>query len=58
LSKSGGIRWARHVEHVGEKRNAYKVLVGKPERKNPLVRTRHRVEGNIDPLKTKRICFI
>jgi hypothetical protein len=26
----------RHVTHMGEKRNAYKILVGKPEGKRPL----------------------
>jgi hypothetical protein len=31
----------------GEKRNAYRILVGKPEKKRPLVRTRHRWEDNI-----------
>jgi hypothetical protein len=25
--------WAGHVAHMGEMRNAYKMLVGKPERK-------------------------
>jgi hypothetical protein len=31
----------------GEKRNAYRILVGKPERKRPLGRTRRRWEDNI-----------
>jgi hypothetical protein len=26
------IRWAGHVEHVGEKRDVYRVTVGKPLR--------------------------
>jgi len=30
-----------------EMRSVYKVLVGKPEGKRPLGRTRHRCEGNI-----------
>jgi hypothetical protein len=25
------MRWAGHVAHMGEERNVYKVLVGKPE---------------------------
>jgi hypothetical protein len=33
---------------IGEKRNAYKVLVGKPEGKRPLGKTRHRWEDNIN----------
>jgi hypothetical protein len=31
----------------GAKRNAYNILVGKPERKRPLGRTRHRWVNNI-----------
>jgi hypothetical protein len=31
----------------GAKRNAYRILVGKPEGKRPLGRTRHRLLGNI-----------
>jgi hypothetical protein len=30
-----------------EKRNAYRILVGKPERKTPLARPRHRWVDNI-----------
>jgi len=32
---------------MGEMRNAYKILVGKPEGKRPLGRHRHRWEDNI-----------
>jgi hypothetical protein len=32
---------------MGEKRNAYRLLVGKPERKRPLGRSRHRWVDNI-----------
>jgi len=32
---------------MGEKRGVYRVLVGKPERKKPLERPRHRWEDNI-----------
>jgi hypothetical protein len=32
---------------MGEKRNVYRLLVGKPERKRPLGRTRHRWNDNI-----------
>ena len=39
--------WARHVELVGERRSVYRVLVGKPEGKKPLVSPRRRWEDNI-----------
>jgi hypothetical protein len=32
---------------MGERRDAYRVLVGKPEEKRPLGRHRHRWEDNI-----------
>jgi hypothetical protein len=36
------MRWAGHVARKGEKKNAYRLLVGKPEGKRPLGRTRRR----------------
>jgi hypothetical protein len=36
------MRWARHVAWMGEARGGYRILVGKPEGKRPLGRTRHR----------------
>jgi transposase len=41
------IKWAGHVAHIGEKGNAYRILVGKPEGKRPLGRPRRRQVGNI-----------
>jgi hypothetical protein len=41
------IRWAGHVARMGEKRNAYRILVGKPEEKRPLGRPRRRWADNI-----------
>jgi hypothetical protein len=38
---------AWHVVRIGKKRNAYRILVGKPEGKRPLERHRHKWEGNI-----------
>ncbi|KAJ4447195.1 hypothetical protein ANN_09197 [Periplaneta americana] len=40
-------RWGRHVARKGESRNAYRVLVGRPEGKRPLGRPRRRGEDNI-----------
>jgi hypothetical protein len=47
INKSRRMRWAGHVARIGEKRNAYRILVGKPEGKRPLERPRHRWEDNI-----------
>ncbi|KAJ4445665.1 hypothetical protein ANN_12349 [Periplaneta americana] len=41
------LRWAGHVGRMGESRNAYRVLVGRPEGKRPLGRPRRRWEDNI-----------
>jgi hypothetical protein len=41
------IRWAGHLAHMEGGRGAYRVLVGKPERKRPLARPRCRWEDNI-----------
>jgi hypothetical protein len=38
--KSRRMRWAGHVTRMGEERKVYKILVGKPEGKRPLGRTR------------------
>ncbi|KAJ4427923.1 hypothetical protein ANN_23933 [Periplaneta americana] len=45
--KKKHLRWARHVARMGESRNAYRVLVGRPEAKTPLGRPRRRYEDNI-----------
>jgi hypothetical protein len=41
------IRWAGHVARVEAKRNAYRILVGKPEGKRPLGRPRSRSVDHI-----------
>ena len=45
--KSRRMRWAGHVERMGERRGIYRGLVGKPEGNRPLGRPRHRWEDNI-----------
>jgi hypothetical protein len=37
------IRWAGHVAHMRERRDGYRVLVGKPEGKRPF--GKHRLRG-------------
>jgi hypothetical protein len=46
IIKSRRMRWAGHVACMGEKRKAYRLLVGKPEGKRPLGRPRHRWVDN------------
>ena len=41
------MRWAGHAASMGERRGAYRVLVGNPEGRRPLGRPRHRWEDNI-----------
>jgi hypothetical protein len=41
------MRWAGHVARMGENRNAYRLLVGKPEERRPLERPRRRWLDNI-----------
>jgi hypothetical protein len=36
MIKARRMRWAGHVARMGETRNAYRILVGKPEGKRPL----------------------
>jgi hypothetical protein len=47
IIKSRRMRWAGHVARMMGKRNAYRLLVGKPDRKRPLGRPRHRWVDNI-----------
>ena len=47
LIKSRRMRWTRHVGRMEEGRVVHKVLVGKPEGKRPLGRTRRRWEDYI-----------
>ena len=45
--KSRRLRWAGHVARMEQSRNAYRVLVRKPEGKRPFGRPRRRWEDNI-----------
>jgi hypothetical protein len=53
IIKSRRMRWAGHVTRMGENRNVYSLLAGKPEGKRPLGRPRCRWIDNIkmDPLE-------
>jgi hypothetical protein len=41
------MRWIEHVACMGESRNGYKILVGKPEWRRPFGRSTRRWEDNI-----------
>jgi hypothetical protein len=47
IINSRRMRWAGHVAPMGEKRKAYRLLVGRREGKRPLGRPRRRRVGNI-----------
>jgi hypothetical protein len=56
--KSRKINWARHVACKGDRRCAYRILVGKPEGTRRLGRPRHRWEDNIKmDLKELGVCL-
>jgi hypothetical protein len=46
MIKSRRMRWAGYVSRMGEKRNASRILVGKPEGKKPLGRPTRRWVDN------------
>jgi hypothetical protein len=47
IIKSRRMRWAGHVARMGEKRNAKRILVGRPEGKRQLERSRRRWVNHI-----------
>jgi hypothetical protein len=47
IIKARRMRWAGHLARIGEKRNACRLLVGKPEGRRPLGRPRRRWLDNI-----------
>jgi len=47
LMKSRRMRLTGHVANMGDKRRAYKILVGKPEGRRPFGRPKCRLENNV-----------
>jgi hypothetical protein len=47
IIKARRMRWAGHVTRMGEKRNPYRLLVGKPEARMPLGTPRRKWLENI-----------
>jgi hypothetical protein len=50
------LRWVGHVACMGEKRNAYTILVGKPEGKSPLGGPRRRCKDNFKMVDSNNDC--
>jgi hypothetical protein len=46
MIKSRRMKWAGHVARMGDRRGAYRILVGRPAGKRPLGRSRRR-QNNI-----------
>jgi hypothetical protein len=46
MIKSRRMKWAGHVERMGEMRNTYKILVGKPEGNRQFGRPKRSFEDN------------
>jgi hypothetical protein len=47
MIKSRRMTWAGHIARMGEKRNTYRILMGKPAGKRPLGRPRRRWVNSI-----------
>jgi hypothetical protein len=47
IMKSRKMKWVEHIARMGEYRNAYRLLMGKPEGRRPLGRPRRRWLNNI-----------
>jgi hypothetical protein len=47
MTKSRRMKWARHVARMGETRNAYRILMVKPEGKRPVGRPRRKWVDNV-----------
>jgi hypothetical protein len=45
--KSRRMRWVQNMACMGDRRGAYRALVGRPDGKGPLGRPMHRWEDNI-----------
>jgi hypothetical protein len=58
IIKSKRMMWAGHVARMGEKKNLYRLLVGKPEGKRPLGRPRRRWIDNIKMYPLEEDCIL
>jgi hypothetical protein len=58
MVKSRRMRWAGHVENIGELRNEYEILVAKLERKRPLGRRQDNMKMGTRKIGWELIGFI
>jgi hypothetical protein len=49
------LRWAEHVARMGERRDAYRALVGKPEARRPLGGPRRRWRALVNAVMNLRV---
>jgi len=54
--ESRKMKWAGHVARLEERRDVYRVLVGKPRGKRPFGRPRHLLENNIK-MDLQEVCW-
>jgi len=47
VMKSRKMRWAEHVAHLGETKNAYKIFIVQPKGKRSVGRPKHRLYNEI-----------
>jgi hypothetical protein len=52
------VRWVENVAHMGQIRNAYEILIRKPEWKRPLERPRYRWKDDIRQIGWERVDWI
>jgi hypothetical protein len=58
MIKSRRMRWVGHVVWMGEMRNAYNILVGKPEGKRLFIRPRHRYRMDLKEIGCENMDWI
>jgi hypothetical protein len=58
MMKSRKMRWEGHVVHMEEMRNAFKILVGKPEVTIPLGRLRRKFKDSIKMGLKEIVCDV
>jgi hypothetical protein len=53
IINSRRMKWVGYVAHTGKMRNAYSILIGKPEEKRPLGKPQYRLSSGSSTSATK-----